>query len=92
MDSDPDSARNLLHSDKPYIYPTATAVNNGVHKPETVGMSNKTFAASAQGIGMSYQETLRLQRRVARLTSYLYGLAVVVILSLIHISEPTRPN
>ena len=81
MDSDPDSARNLLHGDKPSIYPTATAsaVNNGLHRPEPVGMTNKTFAASTQGVAMGYPDTLRLQRRVARLTSYLYGLAVVVI-------------
>ena len=54
MDSDPDSARNLLHSDKPSIYPTATAsaVNSGLHRPEPVGMTNKTFAASTQGVAV----------------------------------------
>ncbi|XP_070184842.1 uncharacterized protein [Littorina saxatilis] len=97
MDSDPDSARNLLtHTDSKTFTPSST--NNNINgspnttrhnnhnqslqqKPETMGTKNKTYAggSSAQGVAMGYHDTARLQKRVARLTSYLYGLAVIVV-------------
>lgn len=81
MDSDPESNRNLLHhQDKPpaQLYPSA---NSG--KPDPSHLSNKTYAAGQVAGGMASvaftSENARLSRRVARLTSYLYGLAVVVV-------------
>ncbi|KAL8559053.1 hypothetical protein ACOMHN_008241 [Nucella lapillus] len=86
--SDPEINTNLLpHSDKPqytpHPHPGGTTPSSSTppvpssQKPEhSNGTTGKALLASSAA---SLAQTQRLQKKVARLTSYLYGLTVVVI-------------
>lgn len=85
MDSDPDSSRTLLHDNSNQQYKGSS--NNNMaggqvqHMPDTFTHANSkaAYAASQNALLTSPCDLTRLHRRVARLTSYLYGLAVVVV-------------
>lgn len=89
MDSDPDSARNLLqHQDSKYPgqgtpSPTSTTATTtptssaytGIKPEPAMGKGYPHHSGPVYGA----DSHLKLQRKVARLTSYLYGLAIVVV-------------